>query len=206
MHSILIAALFVGQVSTWDPGHAPRSGSAVLADGNVNGQLCLEDNEEIYWGGSCSAPDVWADFNATSFCLTSTDIDGGGTDGDLFCHTPGEASLDFETQTKYTIPGTVTVTANAATINLANGDLQVLDLQGSTGAVTVTLSNPVTGSWALKVIQGDGADNITWPAAVMWPGGVAPIVSTGEDEIDVVTCIYDGTNHLCTIAQDMQVP
>lgn len=206
MHALLVAALLVGQVSTWDPGHAPRSGSAVLADGNVNSQICFEDGEPINLGNTCTDPDVWIDFDGTKACWTSGDVDGGGTDGDLFCHTPGGASLDFETQTKYTIPGTVTVTANAATVDLSNGDLQVLDLQGSTGAVTVTLSNPVTGSWALKVIQGDGADNITWPAAVMWPGGVAPIVSTGEDEIDVVTCIYDGTNHLCTIAQDMQVP
>jgi len=197
MNALLIAAFFVGQVGTLDPGSAPRAGSAVLADGTVTANMSYADDIKACWG---TGDDVCIDFDATKWCIESS------VDGDLVCHTPGSASLDFKTQTKYTIPSTVTVTANAATVDLSDGDLQTLDLQGSSAAVTVTLSNAVTGSWALKIIQGDNGDTITWPGTVMWPASVAPTISAAEDAIDLVTCVYDGANHLCSANQNYGAP
>ena len=109
--------------------------------------------------------------------------------------------------TNYAVLPTNTVTANAATVSLADGDFQVLDLQGSTGAVTVTISNPTAvQSWALKIIQGDGADDITWSPVIHCPGGpcVNETISIAEDAVDLLTCIYDGTSHLCTLSQDIK--
>lgn len=59
--------------------------------------------------------------------------------------------------------------------------------------VTITLSNPpATGTFGqatIKIIQdgGGGAYTAEWPAAVLWPGGPAPVISTGNDAVDVVT-------------------
>lgn len=108
-------------------------------------------------------------------------------------------------RTSYVIPTTVTVTANAATIDWSNGDAQILDLQGSSAAVTVTLSTPLTGgSYFIKVIQGDNGDTITWPAAVKWTGGTAPTITAAEDSVDSVACLYDGTIYMCSWIGDYQ--
>jgi hypothetical protein len=65
-------------------------GSAALVPG---AQMHLEDDVLASFGNTAAAPDVWADDNGTYFCLTSTSVDGGGTDGDLFCYTLGGNAL-----------------------------------------------------------------------------------------------------------------
>jgi len=52
---------------------------------------------------------------------------------------------------------------------------------------TMTLSNPPAtgvGSLRIKITQDSVARTITWPASVKWPGGSAPILSTGAGAID----------------------
>ena len=41
---------------------------------------------------------------------------------------------------------------------------------------------------------GATARNLIWPGSVLWPGGSAPTISTGNDDVDLVQFIYDGTN------------
>lgn len=38
-----------------------------------------------------------------------------------------------------------------------------------------------------------GSRTVTWPASVLWPNSVAPILSTGASAYDVFTFMYDGT-------------
>ena len=88
----------------------------------------------------------------------------------------------------------ITHTAPAATstvtFDLSTGNSFVTTLTENT---TVTLSNPpATGTFGqctVKIIQdgGGGAYTVTWPASVLWPGGTAPVISTGNDAVDVVT-------------------
>ena len=40
-----------------------------------------------------------------------------------------------------------------------------------------------------------GSRTATWPAIVKWPGGVAPILSTGANAIDICSFCWDGTNY-----------
>lgn len=119
---------------------------------------------------------------------------------------PGGDDPDMElTNPTWTLPSTVTVAADAATINWSNGSVQIFDLQGSTAAVTLTLTNPVTaGSYYIKVIQGDNGDTITWPGTVDWPAGTAPTITAADDSVDIVACLYDGSSYLCTFSQDIQ--
>ncbi len=58
---------------------------------------------------------------------------------------------------------------------------------------TFSISNPsATGRFCevhIKIIQdgAGGAYTVTWPASVLWPGGTAPTISTGNDAVDDVT-------------------
>jgi len=59
----------------------------------------------------------------------------------------------------------------------------------SADIATLTLQNPPAtevGVFRLKVVQGNPARTITWPAAVQWPGGNAPVLSTANGAIDFI--------------------
>lgn len=91
---------------------------------------------------------------------------------------------------------TVTPSGTTQTIDWDDGNGATIDLGSATGDVTLTLSNPVAGRmYTLIVIQGATARNITWPASVVWPAGVDPILSQDEDAVDKFTFYYDGTNY-----------
>lgn len=45
------------------------------------------------------------------------------------------------------------------------------------------------------MIQGAVARDVIWPAAVKWPGGQKPILSSTNDAVDKVTLYYDGATY-----------
>jgi hypothetical protein len=119
--------------------------------------------------------------------------------------TAPNAALEVTGQIVTTLPTPLAPAGTTETIDFDNGNVQVLDLDLATGTVVVTLSNPVAGgSYAIKIIQGITPRTITWPAAVKWPGGTAMTLSTGDNEIDLLTLIYDGTNYLAVGGNDFK--
>jgi len=53
----------------------------------------------------------------------------------------------------------------------------------------------------LKLIQdATGSRTVTWPATVKWPCSVAPTLSTGNGDIDIVAFYFDGTNYYGNIS------
>lgn len=46
--------------------------------------------------------------------------------------------------------------------------------------------------------SGSGSYTMAWPAAVKWPGGVAPSLSTAVGSIDIIAFYYNGTNYYGT--------
>jgi hypothetical protein len=40
-----------------------------------------------------------------------------------------------------------------------------------------------------------GGQTVTWPGTIMWPASTAPTLSTGNNNIDIVSFYYDGTNY-----------
>jgi len=67
----------------------------------------------------------------------------------------------------------------------------------TSATVTLTFTAPVgVGNFLLKVVQdGSGSRTVTWPAAVLWPGGSAPTLSTAASSVDIVSFYYDGSNY-----------
>jgi hypothetical protein len=108
------------------------------------------------------------------------------------------ADLQVVGQVAINIPSTMTPTGTTQTVDWNSGNVQILSLASATGNVTVTLSNPVAGAtYALKVVQhATTARNIVWPAAVKWPGGTAPTITTTANSVDLITLYYDGTVYL----------
>jgi len=89
-----------------------------------------------------------------------------------------------------------TVTANtgtAYTIDLANGSVQILTL---TGNVTYTFPTATAGRSFLLIEKQDatGSRTVTWPAAVKWPSGTAPTITSTASRSDLFGFTADGTN------------
>lgn len=66
-----------------------------------------------------------------------------------------------------------------------------------TGNCTYTFTAPDgDGRFQLMLVQdGTGSRTATWPAAVKWPSGTAPTLSTAANSIDIITFYYDGTSY-----------
>ena len=66
-----------------------------------------------------------------------------------------------------------------------------------TGNCTYTFTAPNgPASLTLKLQQdATGSRTVTWPAAVKWPGGTAPTLSTAATAIDIVAFYYNGTDY-----------
>lgn len=71
-----------------------------------------------------------------------------------------------------------------------------------TGNCTLTLTGSVSGSVATLELyltqDGTGSRTITWPAAVKWPAGAAPTLSTAAGAVDciVLRTVNAGTTWL----------
>jgi hypothetical protein len=88
------------------------------------------------------------------------------------------------------------------TIDWNDGNEQRITL---TGDVTLTLNNPGDGGRYVLIFNQDGTGGrtVTWPAAVKWPAGSTPTITSGADKFDLVTLIYLSTEgiYLASINQ-----
>jgi hypothetical protein len=84
-------------------------------------------------------------------------------------------------------------TSTAYTIDLANGSVQILTL---TGNCTFTFPTATAGRGFTLLLKQDGTGSrtVTWPAAVKWPGGTAPTITSTASKMDKYVFVADGTN------------
>ncbi len=96
------------------------------------------------------------------------------------------------------------------TINLSSGVYHKVTLTGNVTAIT--FSNPPTtgylSTFTIKLLQdGTGGRTVAgWPAAVKWPFGVAPTITSTANKYDIVQCLTDdgGTTYNCVYNQSFQ--
>jgi hypothetical protein len=82
---------------------------------------------------------------------------------------------------------TVTTSGAAPTIDLADGNVQLLTLTADAAIALAGSTSGVACSLSLYLKQdGAGGHAVTWPAGVRWPNGVAPSLSPGANKIDLV--------------------
>jgi len=84
-------------------------------------------------------------------------------------------------------------TSTAYTIDLANGSVQILTL---TGNCTFTFPTATAGRSFILILKQDGTGSrtATWPAAVKWPAGTAPTITSTASKADKYVFTADGTN------------
>ena len=83
------------------------------------------------------------------------------------------------------------------TVNWNNGQKQSIVCSAATVTFTFTAPTNGVGNFLLRLIQDNPAatTTINWPGSVLWAGGTEPTWSTSDDEIDIVSFYYDGTNY-----------
>lgn len=90
--------------------------------------------------------------------------------------------------TKFTLTDGATIA-----LDWNSGNVQYVVLGGNR---TFTFANPKDGGRYTLIIKQDGTGSrtLTWPAAVLWPAGSAPTLTTTANKVDIIGCVYDGTN------------
>lgn len=102
-------------------------------------------------------------------------------------------SSEYLVKTVFAKTGTLT---DSATINWDVSSAEQAEVTLGANRTMAAPTNLIAGrSYTLFIIQdGTGSRTITWNAIFKWPGGVAPTLSTGAGDIDIINFIYDGTS------------
>lgn len=96
----------------------------------------------------------------------------------------------------------LTITSGTIPWNLAEN--QVARLEVTTNSTLNTPTNPTDGAtYMLIVTQGTGGNNtLSFSTAYKFPGGSAPVLSTGSADVDVLTFVSNGTVLYGVASQD----
>lgn len=93
----------------------------------------------------------------------------------------------------------VYATTSTTTIDLSTSAAFLVTLSSST---TLSFTHPSGGgTYVFEFKTGTGGFAVTWPSGVLWPMGIAPIITVSASATDLVSLYYDGTNYLGTYAQ-----
>ena len=86
-----------------------------------------------------------------------------------------------------------------ATVDWNNGNKQAITLDAASCTLTFTApSGNGTAHLLLKITQdGTGGRSVTWPGTVNWPNGTGINLSNGANDVDFVSCYYDGSAYYC---------
>jgi hypothetical protein len=94
----------------------------------------------------------------------------------------------------------VSISSGAVTLDCTNGNSFSITLTEDITSMSI-INPPANGKYGqirIKIIQGAGAYTVSWPAAVLWPAGTPPVISTTSGDIDLVVLETDdaGTTYL----------
>jgi len=114
--------------------------------------------------------------------------------GDLDCQAN---SVGFTQQT-------VTYNSGTTTVDWGAGNKAKMTF-GAGNITTFAFTNPSKPGNFLLIVKQDGTGSrvvTTWDADVMWPSGTAPTLSTGVNDVDVISFYFDGTNYFGVASLD----
>jgi hypothetical protein len=142
-----------------------------------------------------------------------------GTIGNLTTTLAGDVTISTGTATVSTRVAvvntaqeyTATHNFNATSLTITSGTIpwdlsanQVAKLEVTTNSTLNTPTNPVDGAtYMLVVTQGTGGSNtLSFSTAYKFPGGSAPVLSTGSSDVDVLAFVSNGTVLYGVTSQD----
>jgi hypothetical protein len=151
-----------------------------------------------------AAQPVVADLSDAGTSATVNTGTSGATLGLLNANKTDSGNNTYSGTSAFTGQATFSKQVNGPEAALVDGASISWDLSTAQAAhVTLggnrTLANPTNmvagGSYALKVTQdGTGSRTLAYGSAYKWAGGVAPVLSTAANAVDVLTFYSDGTN------------
>jgi len=102
-------------------------------------------------------------------------------------------------RTRNTFGERATVTSSSSTT--VDTQYNVTELTMSASITTLTLSNiqasAIVHMWTIVTVGNGTAYSITWPAAVKWPGGTAPTITSTNTKRDIYQFLtYDGGTNI----------
>lgn len=164
----------------------------------LNGKGIFSVNKKTYLSDTLQTPNIPAvSPDTTAYKPVVTDANGNHYKTNWSFGGSG-SSVNYSVQS-------LTESGSTITWNVTNGINGVVTLTG-TGR-TLSISNPVAGhTYTIRILQ-DGIGNrtvTTWPTNSKWPGGNAPVLSTGANMYDIVVFYYDGTNFYGTYQPNFQ--
>ncbi len=144
---------------------------------------------------------AWIPHRAGVLLGTAAIADTGTADADVPTNTNLKGTTREYNQ-QQSFDGTVLTDAANIAWNLNQNQVAQVTLAGNR-----TLDNPINlkdgGVYILEVIQdGTGSRTLAYGTAYKFPGGFAPVLSTGVNDVDILTFHSDGTNMFGVIQQD----
>lgn len=140
----------------------------------------------------------WSSPASTATAVSFTRFVRGGGDTDFFTFDFNGSDVGTLVQNgKYHLEALENNAGNSGatlTIDFSTASSQLVTM---TASCTFTFSNTLAGgTYLLRLVQGGtGSYTVTWPAAVKWPGGTAPTLSTTVGATDIITLYFDGTSY-----------
>ena len=182
------------------------TGSFRYIDGGQAAGLVLTSNASgmAYWGVNESASGVAGAIQFSNgsggFMDNGSDLFWDDTNRRLGVNVDDPAaslevngSLQFNEVIYYDEINVNTPAAAAVTIDWNDGNRQEVTLTDATTTMSFT-DPPGSANLSLFVIQdGAGSRTVTWPAAINWPNGIPPTLTTVGGQIDIITCMYRQT-------------
>ena len=106
----------------------------------------------------------------------------------------------------YTPAVSDSISAGALTINCVDSNVFYVSMNAN--VTTLTLSNPSDGQTINVFLTQDatGSRTMTWPASFKWPGGVAGVLSTAANSVDLLVATYRGTSWHATLLKGFAAP
>jgi hypothetical protein len=92
-------------------------------------------------------------------------------------------------------------TTGSLTIDWTSNQKQRVDLSGSCSSVSFTDPKGI-GNFMLHVANAGAYTLSGWPSQVKWPGGSAPVITSGAGKNDLISFYWDGTRYFGNFAQD----
>jgi hypothetical protein len=173
------------------------AGGAAGPQGDVTAAASLDDNAVIRGDGG-----------AKGVQKTGVTIDNSNNIAGAASVAIGGALV---AQTKHTVigqsvivPSDHSAVGSTETVDFAVSNRHTIILDEN---LTLTFSNPVNGATYVIILIQDGAgtNTVTWPAAVKWPGGTAPVVTATASKADLVTLYYNGTVYFGSFNQNYAI-
>lgn len=163
-----------------------------------SGKYLTTDGTDVSWGTVTIPAQVYPSAGIAVSTGTAWDTSltapSGAIVGTTDTQTLTNKTVEAGTFTNgYTEEVATANTSTAYTIDLAGGSVQILTL---TGNCTFTFPTATAGRSFILILKQDGTGSrtATWPAAVKWPAGTAPTITSTASKADKYIFTADGTN------------